>query len=600
MIQNVFNLVRVRNFVKYQVIGLTFIFLFSYLCLIPSSSSQPIHQTEGQSMPALDGQILFSPMWSTTTYLIDTTGRLVHTWESSYLPGVSVCWLGDGTILRTIRIGVGPGTGGAGGGVQKVKWDGTVEWDFRYNTNGHLSHHDLKTLPNGNVLLIAWETKTRDEAINAGRDPNHVSNQGFYPDHIIEVHPTGPTTGEIVWEWHVWDHLIQDFDPSKENYGVVRDHPGLIDVNFGSSFMSDTDWLHTNSIDYNPEFDQILISVHNFGEIWIIDHSTTTEEAAGHSGGHFGKGGDLLYRWGNPQAYDAGTAADQKLFGQHDASWVKPGLPGEGNILIFNNGINRPGGQYSSVDEIQPPEDTSGRYYLAPDSAYGPQNLTWTYTANPPSSFYASFLSGATRIADGNTLISNGEQGKIFEVTPGGSTIWEYTSIYPSESLNDFFKAVYIPPEEPTPHVSDLSCSGSLSWSDIKPGSTVNGSFQVQNIGDSGSLLNWSINTSSISWGTWSFTPESGRNLRPEDGPITVHVSVVAPNEGNTKFEGYVKVENQNNLSDYEQVPVTLKTPTDTKSSMIKNSFIQFLLHQFPMTRIIFILKTLLKICGFY
>jgi len=272
-----------------------------------------------------------------------------------------VWWLGNGTILRTIRVGIGPSSGGAGGGVQKILWDGTVVWDFRYNTNGVLSHHDVKPLPNGNVLLIAWEAKTRAEAIAAGRNPNNVSNVDFDVDHIIEVQPTGPSTGEIVWEWHVWDHLIQDYDPSKANYGVVEDHPELVDINFVPSMKSD--WMHTNSIDYNQDFDQILISVKNFNEIWVIDHSTTTEEAASHFGGNSGKGGDILYRWGNPQAYRAGSSSDRKLFAQHDSSWIKSGHPGEGNILIFNNGVGR---GYSSVDEIIPPVNENGKYYLEP------------------------------------------------------------------------------------------------------------------------------------------------------------------------------------------------------------------------------------------
>jgi hypothetical protein len=504
----------------------------------------------------IDGQILYAPMWSTTTYLIDSTGTVNHSWSSSFFPGVAVWWLGDGTILRTIRVGVGPGGGGAGGGVQKILWDGTVVWDFRYNTDGVLSHHDVKSLPNGNVLLIAWETKTKAEAIAAGRDPNNVSSFGFIIDHIVEVQPSGPTSGIIVWEWHVWDHLIQDFDASKDNYGVVGDHPELVDINFVTSMKSD--WMHTNSIDYNEEFDQILISVLNFNEIWVIDHSTTTEEAAGHSGGNGGKGGDLLYRWGNPQAYRAGISSDRKLFSQHDASWIKSGYPGEGDILVFNNGVGR---GYSSVDEIVPPVDDNGEYYLEPDSAYGPEIQTWIYTASPPTSFYAGHLSGAQRLVDGNTLICNGEIGKIFEVTPEGVTLWQYTNPYPIPSTNDLFKVVYIPPEEPPdPTVPNLNCIGSLSWTNIKPSETVTGSFQVQNIGGPGSLLNWTIIVSSIDWGTWSYDPESGEKLTPEDGQVTVQVSVVAPDELNTEFEGYLRVENKENPADYDVISVHLKT----------------------------------------
>jgi hypothetical protein len=341
---------------------------------------------------------------------------------------------------------------------------------------------------------------------------------------------------------------------------------------------SQSDWMHSNSIDYNEEFDKLLLSVHNFNEIWIIDHSTTTEEAAGHMGGNSGKGGDLLYRWGNPQAYRAGTANDRKLFSQHDATWIKPGCPGEGDILVFNNGANRPGSYYSTVDEIVPPVNDNGEYYLEPGPMYGPEAQTWMYTASPPTSFYASHLSGAERLPDGNTLICNGETGKIFEVTPEGATVWQYTSPYPTPT-NEVFKVVYIPPEEsPEPEVPDLDCSGSLSWTDIEPGATVSGSFQLQNIGDNSSLLNWTIDTSSITWGIWSYTPESGENLTPEGGQVTVHVSVIAPNEENSEFEGYIRVENQNDPNDFDVIPVTLKTPANS-NAVQRTMIYQFLLH---------------------
>jgi len=219
------TLLKLKYYTEFRMAIFFVIFLLIGACFVPLSSSQLVEKNPQPYPKTIDGQILYSPMWSTTTYLRRADGSLNHSWASSYFPGVMVRWLGDGTILRTIRVGAGHGGGGSGGGVQKVQWDGTVIWDFRYDTDGHLSHHDVKSLPNGNVLLIAWETKTLDEAIAAGRNPNTIKGDTFIPDHIIEVKPTGPTSGEIVWEWHVWDHLIQDYNSSKANYGVVADHP---------------------------------------------------------------------------------------------------------------------------------------------------------------------------------------------------------------------------------------------------------------------------------------------------------------------------------------------------------------------------------------
>ena len=154
------------------------------------------------------------------------------------------------------------------------------------------------------------------------------------------------------------------------------------------------DWTHVNAVSYNAKFDQIMLSPREFNEIWIIDHSTTKAEAAGHSGGRSGKGGDLLYRWGNPRAYRADTAADQRLFSQHDAHWIPEGLPGEGHLLVFNNGGGRPDGNYSSVDEVVLPVGPDGRYEHQPGTAFGPDKAVWSYTAANKSDFFAPLMSG--------------------------------------------------------------------------------------------------------------------------------------------------------------------------------------------------------------
>jgi len=379
-----------------------------------------------------DGYTLFAPLQYSTTYLIDNAGRLVQSWGSDYTPGNSVYLLENGNLLRTAALPRGPnsrfGTGGAGGRVEEFTWDGTLVWEFEYSSDQHLQHHDIEKLPNGNVLMIAWEHKTAAEAIAAGRDPDLLTDGELWPDHIIEVEPTGATGGNIVWEWHVWDHLIQDYDSTKDNYGVVADHPELIDLNFDGTSRGQADWNHINSVDYSAQFDQILLSVPRFSEVWVIDHSTTTEEAAGHSGGNSGKGGDVLYRWGNPQAYRAGDAVERKLFSQHDAQWIESGLPGEGNILVFNNGNGRPGGAHSSVDEFAPPVDASGNYALTPGTAYGPEEQAWIYTAENPTNFFSGHISGAQRLLNGNTLVCDGAHGAFFEVTSEGEIVWKYVN----------------------------------------------------------------------------------------------------------------------------------------------------------------------------
>lgn len=388
-----------------------------------SAQTQTVGLFLNDASKSFNGYTLFAPLRAKTTYLIDNDGKLVRSWQSNYQPGISVYLLENGHLLRTGNVNNAIFTsGGQGGRVQEFDWNGALLWDFEYSSNQYLQHHDIEPLPNGNVLLIAWEAKTSSEVIAAGRNPSLVTTRGLWPDKIIEVKPQGASGGEIVWEWHTWDHLMQDFDATKPNYGNVTEHPELIDLNFASN--NQPDWQHVNAVDYNPQLDQIMLSIHNsFNEIWIIDHSTTTAEAAGHTGGKYGKGGDLLYRWGNPRAYKMGTTADQKLSGQHDAQWISPELPGARNILIFNNGTNR---LYSSVDEIVPPIDASGNYARATGSAFGPTAATWSYVAPNPTDFYAMNISGAQRLPNGNTLICDGPNGIFFEVTATKEVVWKY------------------------------------------------------------------------------------------------------------------------------------------------------------------------------
>ena len=362
---------------------------------------------------ASEGYTLFTPVGEGNTYLIDNDGKVVHSWDKGTHGNATPYLLEDGSIIGIRR------------GIIQYAWDGTLTWDFNLEFQGH---HDIEVLPNGNVLLLAYDRKPAAEAIANGRDPDRLNTGELISERILEVRRTGLTTGEIVWEWAAWDHLIQDFDPAKQNFGVVGDHPELIDINFGETNPNgnDDDWLHANALDYNPATDQIMVTLRQFSELWVIDHSTATAEASTHRGGSGGLGGDLLYRWGNPAAYRAGGQQDQQLFVPHDAQWIVPGLPGEGNVLIFNNGVGRPEGYQSSVEEIELPVDDVGVYHLVPGAAYGPSRAAWSYADG--NSFFSSIMSGVGRLPNGNTLITSGVPGRLFEVTPDGETVWNYAN----------------------------------------------------------------------------------------------------------------------------------------------------------------------------
>ena len=434
-------------------------------------------QTEGLLLnePATAaGYTLFTLMGDGKVYLIDPLGRIAHEWRLyDALSGKAILHaklLDNGNLLMMA------------GAILEIDPRGNIVWlDGAARIGAARIHHDLLKMPNGNALLLAKGRKTREEVIAAGANPAFVHENGLGYDYLIEVRPAVASGGEIVWQWSTWDHLVQDFDPTKPNYGAIAEHPELIDLNFLLQTISERrpqkprDWLHANSIDYNPALDQIMLSPRHFSEIWIIDHSADTEEARGHSGGNSGMGGDLLYRWGNPRAYDRGDYDDQRLFWQHQPHWIPPGLPGAGNILIFNNGLEFPGDErgYSSIDEIAPPVD-GYRYRRADAAAYPPDKPAWTYAAQPPADFYAPIYSGTQRLPNGNTLIADGPAGIISQATPDGRIVWKYiiprhyhASLWqdaqappwlaygtpadprPRAVKNDIYRAYFYPPDHP-------------------------------------------------------------------------------------------------------------------------------------------------------
>ncbi len=412
-----------------------------------------------------DGYIMFAVPNSPFIYLINRRGDVVHQWKGNY--GVTHAYLmDDGSIVQGAGDPDFPVFGCCGpyGRIQKISWDGKMLWDFEYANEQHIIHHDFTVMPNGHILAIAYETMSYDKAIALGRTPGKTPRSGPWSEEIIEIVPEGRTGGKIVWEWHLSDHLIQDGDSKKVNYGKPADHPELLDFNLGEKVPppitqevldglkakgmahrnatidnGGSDIFHFNAIKYNQDLDQVVFSSPNLSEIFIIDHGTTTQEAATHKGGRRGKGGDFLYRWGNPENYQRGDSTSRQLFGQHDIRWIEKGNPGAGNLTVFNNhppgeidwsNMGNLGNNYSLVYEFKPTVDENGNYIIEKGKPFGPDKPVWVYGAPDTLSFFSSFISGAQRMQNGNTFIDEGAKGRFFEVTPQGQTVWEYLNPY--------------------------------------------------------------------------------------------------------------------------------------------------------------------------
>jgi hypothetical protein len=414
------------------------------------------------SPSASPGYTLYSPLELQRTYLIDMDGKTVHSWKTSTRPGLSQYLLPNGDLARAGNLelqNVWADGRGAGGRVEELDWQGNVVWRLDYANEDHIQHHDIAPLPNGDVLLLAWERKTAAEALAAGRSPKLLADGELWPDTVVQYRPS---TGQVVWEWHVWDHLVQDQDPTKANYGDVNQHPEKIDLNYvleGNN--GEKDWNHLNSVAYDPQRDEIILSSRSFSELWIIDHATTTEQAAGPAG-------DLLFRYGNPATTKA--KGKRTLYAQHDVDKIAPGLPGAGDILAFSNGLPKVH-PYSSVMEITPTL-VDGHYVNDGDGTFA-GTATEAFPKKGSKKFFAAIISSAQRLPNGDTLMTDGPAGRIIEVNKQGKVVWEYENPHYTVRPNTpkssgagqpilpwwTFRALRYSPDDPA--VSQLSASTS-------------------------------------------------------------------------------------------------------------------------------------------
>lgn len=341
----------------------------------------------------------------TESFLLDKTGEKIYQWDFDTPLGNDLELLPNGKLLGMFKVADSDiPFGGFGGIVKILNIDGSTDWEFNYASPNYIAHHDVEMLPNGNVLFLVWDRVEAALAQEAGIN----TEVDIFPEVLLEVNPT---TDEIVWEWHSFDHMIQDENQTIPTYGVINENPQLIDFNF--HLASSGDIMHANGIDYDSLHDVIYISINGYSEVWVIDHSTTSIEAKTNTGGNYNKGGNLLYRFGNPEAYN-NTAGERLFYNNHFPNILENGVPGDGNILIFVNGNNV---QQSSVYELKMPTN----FNLIPNVNNEPE-IIWSFT---DSELYFGLISGAVRLNNGNTLICEGDYG-FWEITPSKEIAWKY------------------------------------------------------------------------------------------------------------------------------------------------------------------------------
>ncbi|TYA54754.1 aryl-sulfate sulfotransferase [Formosa maritima] len=372
-----------------------------------------------------DGYTLFSPEKNNTVYLINNCGNVINTWTFSENPGLTCYLLENGNLLRA--------------GQQSLEirdWNSNLIWQYNLDNLELNQHHDIEPLPNGNILCLVKEIITEADQILLGKDPT-LLNGNFRSEKIIEFQPIGIDQINIVWEWRFVDHLIQDFDSNAPNFGDVASHPELVDFNYEDYNMNHSDWLHMNSIDYNADLDHIILSAKSMGEIYIIDHSTTTTEAAGHTGGNSGKGGDFLWRWGNPEVYRQGTPSDRKLFEQHDAKWVTNGYLNEGKISVFNN--DQGGTQTHSSIHLLTPELNSNNEYQITNNTFLPSDYFWSWSGDILGETVLELKkSGVQSLPNGNMILCETSLGRLTEIDVNGNIVWIYRNPSGTVVFNQF------------------------------------------------------------------------------------------------------------------------------------------------------------------
>ena len=372
----------------------------------------PFVEFQNDSLLEDDVLLLIAPNGGDFIELINKQAEVIHNWTVYPGLGNDFQLLPNGDILAMLKQTSDKlhnlNFGGWGGVIQIIGLDSEIKWSYdRFSNDTAMAHHDVEMLPNGNVLIMVWELLNCSIAIEMGIDcQTDLAYESLYEVNI--------TTSNVVWEWRSIDHMVQDRYPDKQNYGNITENKQKIDFNFNvehPSHGSSGDIMHANGIDYDEENELIYLSVNFYNEVWVIDHSTNTDQAASPSGGNFGKGGDLVYRFGNSEAYQSNESII--FVKNHYPNLIEDSDKlGFGNILVYSNGGEQTN-NVSTVFELS--LNVSDYHNMTPPA------VVWSFSNE---SLYCDIVSGAERGLNNNTYIAEGDYG-VWEVTQSGEVAWK-------------------------------------------------------------------------------------------------------------------------------------------------------------------------------
>ena len=366
---------------------------------------------------AYNSYVCFSAL-DGATHLIDMDGHEVHRWPHVGLPGevIDPKLIGGERGHVFLQLSNGPDKRGgilSNATVGELDWSGHTVWEWGHRAPGGVArqNHDWARLANGDTLLLVAIPHSVK-----GLGNKVIGDQGVY-----EVSPAG----DIVWKWIAGDHLTE-FGISRSGMRYLKtriartpvDVWGYLEIN-DMQVLGPNKWYDAGDKRFAPE--NLILDSRKGNFVIIISKST----------------GNVVWRLGPNFPGDQFVADSRirnrtiprpvdQISGQHDAHLIPEGLPGAGDLLLFDDqgGAGFPPvalGVYagSRVLEINPLK----------------KQIVWQYTGEssgrPPWTFFSSFVSSARRLPNGNTLIDEGMDGRLFQVTPTGNIVWEYVNPYP-------------------------------------------------------------------------------------------------------------------------------------------------------------------------